>query len=60
MPRKGNTQHNARKRVARERAKAEHEAGFFQRKRREVENLRRVALKNEDAARALAALILRS
>lgn len=60
MPRKGNPQHNARKRVARERAKAEHENGFMQRKRREVEHFRRVAVKNEQATRALAALILKS
>ena len=60
MPRKGNPQHNARKRAARQRAKDQHENGFMQRKRREVENFRRVAAANEHAMRALTAAILKS
>jgi hypothetical protein len=60
MPRKGNPQHNARKRGARERAKAEHENGFMQMKRREVEHFRRVATANEQVTRALTAMILKS
>jgi hypothetical protein len=57
MPRKGNPQHNARKRVARERAKAEHEAGFIQRRKRETER-RRVKFDDGQQMAALAAVLL--
>lgn len=59
MPRKGNPQHNARKRVARERHEAEHAAGFLQCKKSEVEHFRRVAVKNEETARVILAALMR-
>lgn len=60
MPRKGNPQHNARKRVARERHKAQYEAGFFQRKKREVERLRKAVAANDDYARTVFAMLTKS
>jgi len=60
MPRKGNPQHNARKRVARERAKAEHEAGFIQRRKRRETERRRVKFDDGQQMAALAAVMLRT
>ena len=57
MPRKGNPQHNARKRVARDRAKAEHEAGFLQQRKRDQKRRRAILGRNDAELAALAAVL---